>query len=391
MIIVGAGPAGLAAAAVLRQQGHQPIVLEQAQEIGASWRGRWDSLRLHTMRAFSGLPDAPIPWKYGRWVSRDDYLRYLRDYADHFEIKPEFGVRVQRVDRDSDAGGWQVHTTATESAADPIGATRFADAVVIATGYSRLSSIPDWPGRNAFRRPLLHSAEYRNPRPYAGQRVLVVGAGNSAADIATELLEVGATVDMSVRTPPNIVRRSALGVPTQIVGLAMRQLPEPILNPLSGLLRRVSVPDLAAHGLPAPKQGYSHFLRTQRIPILDHGFVDEVTAGRISIVAAVESLTEDTVRLVDGTELSPDVVICGTGFSPGLTSMVGHLGVLDDRGRPLVSGGATLPTAPRLHFVGVIVELSGVLHRIGAEARSVGQALGTSEPVLSAPPATPRG
>ena len=237
----------------------------------------------------------------------------------------------------------------------------------------------------------MHSAEYRNPRPYAGQRVLVVGAGNSAADIATELLEVGATVQMSVRTPPNIVRRSAFGVPTQLVGLAMKQLPEPILNPLSGLLRRVSVPDLAGHGLPAPKEGYSHFLRTQRIPILDHGFVDEVTAGRISIVAAVESLTEDTVRLVDGAELSPDVVICGTGFSPGLASMVGHLGVLDDRGRPLVSGGETVATAPRLHFVGVVVELSGVLHRIGAEARGVGQALGTSEPVLSGPPATPRG
>ena len=241
MIIVGAGPAGLAAAAVLRQQGHQPTVLEQAREIGTSWQGRWDSLRLHTMRAFSGLPDAPIPWKYGRWVSRDDYVRYLRDYADHFEIEPEFGVRVDRIDRDPDADGWLVHTTPftrVESPGDPIGTTRFADAVVVATGYSRVAHIPDWPGRSLFRRPIVHSAEYRNPRPYAGQRVLVVGAGNSAADIATELLEVGATVQMSVRTPPNIVRRSAFGVPTQIVGLAMKQLPEPILNPLSGLLRR---------------------------------------------------------------------------------------------------------------------------------------------------------
>ena len=391
MIIVGAGPAGLAAAAVLRRQGHQPTVLEQAREVGASWRGRWDSLHLHTMRAFSGLPDAPIPWKYGRWVSRDDYVRYLRDYADHFEIRPEFGVRVERIDADADTGGWLVHSTVAESAADSTGTTRFTDAVVIATGYSRVAHIPDWPGRSVFRRPIVHSVDYRNPRPYAGRRVLVVGAGNSAADIATELLEVGATVQMSVRTPPNIVRRSALGVPTQLVGLAMKQLPEPVLNPLSGLLRRVSVPDLAGHGLPAPKQGYSQYLRTRRIPILDHGFVDEVTAGRIAIVAAVDSLTKDTVRLVDGAELSPDVVICGTGFSPGLTSMAGHLGVLDDRGRPLVSGGDTLPTAPRLHFVGVIVELSGVLHRIGSEARSVGQALRTSEPVLTGPPATRRG
>ena len=109
-----------------------------------------------------------------------------------------------------------------ESAGNSIGTTRPTDAIVVATGYSRVAHIPDWPGRSLYSRPIVHSADYRNPRPYAGQRVLVVGAGNSAADIATELLEVGAIVQMSVRTPPNIVRRSAFGVPTQIVGLAMK-------------------------------------------------------------------------------------------------------------------------------------------------------------------------
>ncbi len=294
MIIVGAGPAGLATAALLRQLGHRPTVLEQSSDLGGSWPSRWDGLRLHTMRALSGLPDAPIPRRYGRWVSRDDFVAYLTDYAERFQIEPELGVRVTRVDRDGD-GGWQVETAAAGA-----GGERRTDSVVIATGNSRVPAIPDWPGRERFGKPLTHTTDYRNAAAYAGRQVLVVGAGNSASEIAAELVEGGASVLMSVRTPPNIVRRSTLGLPSQLVGLSLKRAPAPIMNSLSSALRRVSVPDLSEHGLPAPQDGYTQFLRTRTIPVLDHGFVDHVRAGRITIVAAVDSLTEDEVVLSDG-------------------------------------------------------------------------------------------
>ncbi len=380
---MGGGPAGLAVAAALAQQGQRATLVEQGTEVGGSWRARWDGLRLHTMRSLSGLPGVPILRRYGRWVSKDDFADYLSDYAAHFNLEPELGTCATRVD--ADGAGWRVttvptgHSTTSVTEPEPVSdapvTTRWTKTVVIATGYSRLPFIPDWPGRDVYTHPMIHTSEYRNALGYAGQQVLVVGVGNSAAEVAAELAEAGASVKLSVRTPPNIVRRSSLGVPSQLVGLTMKRAPELVMNPASALLRKVSVPDLAAYGLPAPTGGFSQFLRTRTVPVLDHGFVDHVRAGRITVVAAVDHLTEDAVHLADGTALHPDRVVCGTGFRPALESLVGHLGVLDAHGLPVVHGEETVPGAPGLHFVGITVELSGLLHEIGLEARGVARAL----------------
>ena len=363
-VIVGAGPAGLAVAAGLRSRGAPCSVLDQGEGVGAAWRARYDSLHLHTARWLSGLPGGRIPRRFGPWVSRDDFVAFLGDYAAQHGIRPEFGVTVERIDRADD--GWQLQTSR---------GPRQAAAVVVATGYCRQPFIPDWPGRAGFTGSLLHSAEYREPSPYAGRSVLVVGAGNSAADIAVELLGVGAQVTLSVRTPPNIVRRDTLGVPSQVIGIALGHLPERAKDPVVGILRRVAVPDLTRQGLPAPDDGFSQFLRSQTVPILDHGFVREIRAGRISVVAAVTALDGDSVRPADGSTVRPDAVICATGYRPGLEGMVGHLGVLDGRGQPLVRGATTLAGAARLFFVGVSVRLGGLVREIGVEARAIANAI----------------
>ncbi len=363
-VIVGAGPAGLAVAAGLRSRGAPCSVLDQGDGVGAAWRARYDSLHLHTARWLSGLPGGRIPRRFGPWVSRDDFVAFLGDYAAQHGIRPEFGVTVERIDRDDD--GWQLRTS---------DGRRQASTVVVATGYCRQPFIPDWPGRAGFTGSLLHSAEYREPSPYAGRSVLVVGAGNSAADIAVELLGVGAQVTLSVRTPPNIVRRDTLGVPSQVIGIALGHLPERAKDPVVGILRRVAVPDLTRQGLPAPDDGFSQFLRSQTVPILDHGFVREIRAGRISVVAAVTALDGDSVRLADGSTVRPDAVICATGYRPGLEGMVGHLGVLNGRGQPVVRGATPLAGVGRLFFVGVSVQLGGQIREIGMEARAVANAI----------------
>jgi len=171
------------------------------------------------------------------------------------------------------------------------------------------------------------------------------------------------------------VRRDTLGVPSQVIGIALGHLPERAKDPVVGILRRVAVPDLTRQGLPAPDDGFSQFLRSQTVPILDHGFVREIRAGRISVVAAVTALDGDSVRLADGSTVRPDAVICATGYRPGLEGMVGHLGVLDGRGRPLVRGAGTLAGALRLFFVGVSVQLGGQIREIGMEARAVANAI----------------
>lgn len=364
-MVIGAGPAGLAVAATLAQRAQGCVVLERADSVGASWQRRYDSLRLHTARWLSGLPGAPIPRRYGQWVGRDDFVAYLREYAEKFGVRPAFGVDVQRIDRVD--GTWRIETS---------GGDRTASTVVVATGYSRVPFLPDWPGRDTFTQPLLHSADYREPSAYRGGHVLVVGAGNSAAEIAVDLAQAGARVDLSVRTPPNIVRRDTFGVPSQLLGIALRRAPERVMNPLTTVLRRVSVPDLTAQGLPRPAgDGFTQFLRTQTVPILDHGFVDAVRARRVRVVAQVESLDADSVQLADGSTLRPDAVLCATGYRTGLEPLVGHLGVLDERGMPLVHGPETLPQLPGLYFVGISIQLAGLLREIGLEAQAVGRAI----------------
>jgi len=364
-IIIGAGAAGLATAARLRQRGLPYRLIDAGDAVGASWRDRYDSLQLHTVRWLSSLPGKPIPKAYGRWVRRDDLVRYLQAYAEDLDLRPELGVRATRVD--ADGAGWQVETST---------GSLTADAVVVASGYSHTPYVPDWLGRDSFAGEVLHSSAYREPSPYAGQRVLVVGSGNSAGDLVTELAGVAGEVIMAVRTPPNIVRRDTRGVPSQLIGIASDPLPTALKNPMSGLLRKLTIPDLSAYGLPAPeKDGFSQFQRSRTIPILDHGFVDAVVSGRVRVVPAVTGFVDGAVRLADGSQVEVDAVLAATGYHTGLPSLVGHLGVLDERGMPLVSGSHTLPQAPRLHFIGILVELTGVLREIRIQAGQIARSL----------------
>jgi len=370
VVVVGAGAAGLAVAAALRRRAVPFVVLERGDAVGASWGSRYDSLHLHTARWLSGLPGAPIPKRYGQWVSRDDLISYYAAYADRFDVRPELGVRVTRVDRDGadrQGSGWRVETSA---------GPRDASAVVLATGYCCEPFLPDWPGLDAFTSPVVHSSEYREPSAYLGRRVLVVGAGNSASEIAVELAGAGAEVLLAVRTPPNIFRRDTLGVPSQLVALGLKHAPDPVLNQVGRVLRRVTVPDLAEHGLPAPGgEGFTQFLRTRTVPILDHGFVAAVRAGKVTVVAAVQAFDEGSVLLADGTSVAVDAVVAATGFRPGLEPVVGHLGVLDDHGEPLAHGAESLPQAPGLYFAGISITLAGQLREIGRDAKAIGDAL----------------
>ena len=217
VVIIGAGPAGLAAAATLRAQ-IDAVILERGQRVGEPWRARYDRLNLHTIRWLSNLPGYRIPREYGRWVARDQFVRYLEQYAAHHGLEPRFGIEASRLDRSNDH--WSVQTSA--------GAIR-ARVVVVASGYTRVPQLPRWHG--AFDGPLVHSAEYRNPQPYRGQEVLVVGAGDSGTEIALDLADGGAQrVRIAVRTPPNILRRDIKGFPTQLVGIAVQRVPSPLLD-----------------------------------------------------------------------------------------------------------------------------------------------------------------
>ncbi|MDN3263691.1 NAD(P)/FAD-dependent oxidoreductase [Streptomyces sp. CSDS2] len=366
--MIGAGPGGLAVARELRQRGVRAVVLEKSDRVGASWRGHYDRLRLHTTRRLSALPGLPMPRRFGRWVSRDNVVRYLEKYAEHHRLEIVTGVEVHRVERTADGTGWLLRASG--------GRELTGSAVVVATGFNHTPRLPDWPGRTEYAGELLHAARYRDAAPYRGRDVLVVGVGNTGAEIAVDLAEGGAArVRLAVRTPPHILRRSTLGWPAQYTGVLVRRLPVRLVDRLAGPVGRLSTPDLSAHGLPRPDTGLYSRVKQGAIPVQDAGLVDAVRTGRVDVVSAVEAFEGAAVVLADGSRITPDAVIAATGYVRALEGLVGHLGVLDGRGRPVVHGGRTSPRAPGLYFTGFTNPISGMLRELAIDAGRIAKAV----------------
>lgn len=366
--VIGGGPGGLAAAYALRARGIRAVVLEKSDRVGASWRRHYDRLHLHTTRRLSALPGLPMPRSFGRWVARDNVVRYLETYAEHHELEIVTGVEVSRVEPAPDGTGWLLHATG--------GRELTGRAVVVATGFNHTPWVPDWPGRDTATAELLHAGDYRNAEPYAGRDVLVVGVGNTGAEIAVDLVEGGASrVRLSVRTVPHIVRRSAAGWPAQLTGILVRRLPVGLVDRLARPMAKISVPDLSAHGLPRPATGFYSRVKEGAIPVLDVGLIDAVRKGRVEVVAAVEGFEDGKVTLADGSHIEPDAVIAATGYVRALEGLVGHLGVLDDRGRPAVHGARSPRTAPGLHFTGFTNPVSGMFRELAIDAQKIAKAV----------------
>ena len=357
VLIVGAGPAGLAAAAELGRRGISAVVLERGGSVAMSWRRRYDRLRLNTSRWTSTLPHARYPRAAGLFPSRDHVVGYLEDYAARNGIELRSGTIVERVDRDDH------HWTLTTSAGEMTSAQ-----LIIATGHQHTPLIPAWPGREQFSGRLLHSAEYRNPREFHGAEVLVVGPGCSGMEIAYDLAEGGASrVRVAIRTQPNIILRQAGPLPGDVPATLMYRLPPQIGDRQTRLIRRLTIGDLSAHGLVPPKEGImSRSHREGKAPaILDQPVIDAIKERRIEITAAVDSFDATGVVLADRTRLEPHAVIAATGYTTGLEPLVGHLDVLDERGVPLIHGGPA--AAPGLRFIGYQPRPAQIRY-VGAEA-----------------------
>ncbi|MDH6569653.1 putative flavoprotein involved in K+ transport [Streptomyces sp. SAI-117] len=366
--VIGGGPAGLSVAYALRARGVRAVVLEKSEQVGASWRRHYDRLHLHTTRRLSALPGLPMPRRFGRWVARDDVVRYLEKYAEFHELETVTGVEVSRVERTPDGTGWLLHATG--------GRELTGAAVVVATGWNHTPLLPDWPGREEYKGELLHAGEYRNPAPYAGRDVLVVGVGNTGAEIAVDLVEGGASrVRLSVRTPPHIVRRSTAGWAAQYTGVLVRRLPVGLVDRLARPLARLSVPDLSAHGLPRPDTGLYSRVKEGAIPVQDVGLIDAIRAGRVEVVAAVEGFEGSEVLLTDGTRVTPDAVLAATGYSRSLEDLVGHLDVLDAHGGPVVNGARCPENAPGLYFSGYVTPISGTFREVAIDAEKIAKAV----------------
>jgi len=362
-VVIGAGPAGLAVGASLKQAGLHPVVLDKADRVGSSWSKHYDRLHLHTVRQLSGLPGKSIPRRYGAWVARDDLLDYLADYASDLDL--HLGVAAWSVSQVD--GGWRIDTSA--------GAIT-APVLVIATGYNHTARTPAWPGLASYGGTVIHSSEYRNPAALGARNVLVVGPGNSGAEIAADLAESGADVSLAVRTAPNIVLRAVAGIPAQYLVLSIAALPLKARDAISSVVQKLSVGDLTKYGIPkAPRGIATQMERDDVTPTIDVGLLAALRKGTVRVVPAVSGFTQDAVLLADGSSVQPDAVVVATGYSRGLEELVGPLGILGPTDRPSINGDQQSAEHPGLYFIGYSNPLSGNLRQLNIDARKIGRAV----------------
>jgi putative flavoprotein involved in K+ transport len=359
VVIVGAGPAGLSTAGALKAIGLESVILDKDDRIGGSWMRRYERLHLHTVRAFSGLAHFPIPRNFPKYIPKDLYAQYLQDYASHFDLKCILNSPVRKV---RVAGDGQDQDLIVET---DVGTWR-SRVVVIATGQFGEPVLPKWPGLGEYEGHVIHSGLYKTGRDYAGKRVLVIGVGNSGAEIAADLAEQGASfVAISIRTPPSIVPRDFLGTPTQVFGILMSRLPPPVADRIGYTLARIAMGDLTRYGLQRP--AWLPF-SARRIPVIDVGFIKEVRNGRVSVRPNIERFTRTGVVYVDGKQEAFDVVVAATGFTTGLDQLIEVPGMLDAKGVPLAPQGG--PTShPGVYFMGYTESHCGVLYEVDLASR----------------------
>ncbi|MDI3289105.1 NAD(P)/FAD-dependent oxidoreductase [Polyangium sp. 15x6] len=362
VIVVGAGPSGLSVGACLRSRGISFEILERSGEVGSSWRNHYERLHLHTVQRFSALPGMPWPAGTPTYPSRAQMVSYLDAYAGAFDLNPRFGEDVRSARRVD--GGFVLRTEANEY---------HTRGLVVATGYNRVPNVPTWPGEASFGGPILHSSRYKNGDPWRGKRVLVVGAGNSGAEIALDLWEHGAKPALSVRGPVHVVPRDLTGVPSQISSLFLfSRLPPKVADAISLFALDRMLGDLTPYGFTRPKLGpISQVIVEKRIPLIDVGTLELVKQGQIDVVKDVRSFDPGEVHFVDGTTRPFDAVVLATGYRTGISEYFEDAeGWLDERGYPRYFG-EPVPGAPGLFFIGFRNPLTGALHDIAIEAQRV--------------------
>jgi indole-3-pyruvate monooxygenase len=362
VIVVGAGPAGLAVAGCLKQRGVTALLIEGSRQVGAAWRGHYDRLHLHTHRGGSALPGLRFPADCPRYPSREQVVAYLEGYARHFGLEPALGEPVSRVAREGEQ--WVVTTSKRQIATKH---------VVIATGNTRVPVQPGWPGLETFKGEVLHSSRYKNGAAWKDRRVLVVGIGNSGAEIAIDLHEHGAKPTIAVRSPVNVVPRELFGLPILMAGALFRPFPPKIADALNAPLMRLSIGDITKLGLRRQSYGVIEGIaRHGRVPLIDVGTLALVRAGHVKIAPGVERFTATSAVFEGGASEPFDAVVLATGYRPALEDFLPSAADLcDEHGFPRADG----EVSPGLHLCGFRPSVRGMLKEIGIEARRTARAI----------------
>jgi indole-3-pyruvate monooxygenase len=355
VVVIGAGPAGLAVCACLRQRKVEFIILEKQSQIGPSWHRHYERLHLHTIKSLSSLPFRNHDRDYPRYIARRQFIEYLEGYALDFNLQPRFGETVQTVRRAEH--DWTIESTSYSIS---------ASYVVVASGLNSVPVVPTFPGIEKYQGRTLHGGEYVNAAPFVGQSVLIVGMGNTGAEIALDLSENGIEPTISVRNGVHIVPRDLFGLPIQVVAaLATKFMPRSINDAIFPFILDFALGNLSKYGITRPRQGILEQIdKAGKIPVLDIGTAKRIQEGKIKVRPGVSTITANSVIFNDGEKSRFDAIIFATGYRPSYPDFLGA---------NEVRGGGAFPVNvhPTMFLVGFRNPVTGLIHDISKEAKKV--------------------
>lgn len=309
VIIVGAGPSGLAMAGCLCQLSIPYLILEREDCCASLWKKKaYDRLHLHLAKQYCTLPHMEMPADWPKYPSRQQFVQYLDDYADHFNIRPMYRRSVESGSFDESRGKWNVVVRNGESGELEEYSGRF---LVVASGETSDAFVPDIDGLSTFIGKVIHSTQYKNGKEFADMKVLVVGSGNSGMEIALDLSNCGAKTSIVVRSPLHMLSREMVNL-----GLALlKYIPYNMVDSLMVILSKLVYGDLNKYGITRPEEG-PFFLKVKygKYPVVNTGTFGKIKSGEIQVLPKLIGIRGDEVVFEGGKSHPFDAIVFATGF-----------------------------------------------------------------------------
>ncbi|KAE8694118.1 putative indole-3-pyruvate monooxygenase YUCCA10 [Hibiscus syriacus] len=309
VVIVGAGPSGLATSACLSVHSIPHVILEREDVYASLWKKRaYDRLKLHLAKEFCALPFKPHSPDSPTYIPKDMFVDYLDDYVKNFNIQPLYRRSVELAFYDKATGKWRIEAKNMESGAVEVYVAEF---LVIASGENSAKYVPDLPGLDTFKGEIIHSNEYKSGDKYKNNEVLVVGCGNSGMEIAYDVSNFGVPTSIVIRSPFHVVTK-------EIVRIGMvfsKYIPIRIVDFMAVWMSKIVFGDLSKYGIHKPKEG-PFFLKATagRAPVIDVGTIGKIKSKEIKVVPAISKIDGKKVIFEDGVERKFDVIIFATGY-----------------------------------------------------------------------------
>ncbi|WJX87063.1 indole-3-pyruvate monooxygenase [Trifolium repens] len=331
VVIVGAGPSGLAISACLTQNFISHIILEKEDCCASLWRkNAYDRLNLHLASEFCSLPLMPHPPTAPTYLSKDQFLQYIDNYIEHFNIKPRYCHVVVSAAYDEVSNKWRVKAKNTREDTLEVYISNY---LVVATGENSEGYIPNVPGLGTFDGEVIHSKYYKSGSNYESKNVLVVGCGNSGMEIAYDLHNWGAIPSIVIRSPFHVFTREMIREGLRMVNY----MPVDVVDIVITFLAKLKYGDLSKYGIYRPKEGPLRLKNiTGKSAVIDVGTIGKIKEGAIKVVpSGIKKIEKKKVVFKNNMEKEFDVIVFATGYKSIANEWLkDYKYALNDKGMP---------------------------------------------------------